>query len=95
MDHEREENHNGHIAVAVITPSGTYPGDDDFRRSSGCEVVDDILKKAAARLRLPNTTDWVAFVENRLLEPQKTFVDNDLQGIVEIEWHKEEGGGGA
>lgn len=97
MDHEHEENHNEHdvIAVAVITPSGTYPDDDDYRRSFGGEVVGHILEKAATHLHLTNTSDWVAYVDNRPIELQKTFAHNGLHGIIEIEWHKEEGGGGA
>lgn len=90
-DHEKK----GPIAVAVITPSGTFPDDEDYRRSYEGEKVEVILKEAAAHLHLTNTTDWVAFVENRPIEPHKTFAENDLCGIVEIEWHKHEGGGGA
>jgi hypothetical protein len=97
MDHEHEENHREHgpIAVAVITPSGAYPDEDDYRRSYGEETVGHILDNAAAHLKLTNTTDWVAYVENKPIDPQKTFAANDLRGIIEIEWHKAEGGGGA
>jgi hypothetical protein len=83
------------VAVAVITPSGTFPNDDDYRRSYGGEVVENILKEAAKHLHLTNTSDWVAFVENRPIDPAKSFGANDLIGIVEFEWHKHEGGGGA
>ncbi len=97
MEHERDEKHeeNQPIAVAVITPSGTYPNDDDYRRSYAGEVVGHVLENAANHLHLTNTADWEAFVENRPIEPDKTFAVNDLHGIVEIEWHKKEGGGGA
>lgn len=97
MEHEHDERHgeNRPTAVAVITPSGTYPDDDDYRRSYGGEIVGDILEKAAVHLHLTNTADWEAFVENRPIDPRKTFEANDLHGIIEIEWHKKEGGGGA
>jgi ligand-binding SRPBCC domain-containing protein len=96
-DHESgvRNDPNGPIAVAVITPSGIFPNDDDYRRAYEREVVDEILKAAAKKLGLTDTTDWVAFVQNRPIEPPKTFADNALRGVVEIEWHKHEGGGGA
>jgi hypothetical protein len=92
--HEECEEHRL-IAVAVITPSGTYPDDYDYRRSTGTEIVGHILEKAAAHLHLTNTSDWDAFVDNRQIDPNKTFAENHLHGIIEIEWHKREGGGGA
>ncbi len=97
MEHDHHDKHgeNHPIAVAVITPSGTYPDDDDYKRSYSEEVVGKILEAAAAHLHLTNTTDWEAFVENRPIDPHKTFHANHLHGIIEIEWHKKEGGGGA
>jgi hypothetical protein len=100
-DHEEDGEGHGHhqeqgaVAVAVITPSGTFPNDDDYRRTFEGEVVEKILKEAADHLHLTNTADWVALVQNRPIDPAKTFAENDLCGIVEIEWHKHEGGGGA
>lgn len=91
--------HNEHgsdypVAVAVITPSGTFPNDDDYRRANGGEQREQILNAAAQHLRLTNTADWVAYVRNRQVDPKKTFSENELHGIVEVEWHKHEGGGG-
>jgi hypothetical protein len=100
MSHESEssaerQKHGGPVAVAVITPSGTFPNDDDYYRAYEQELVGEILKLAATRLGITNTTDWVAFVDNRPIDPAKTFAANELSCIVEIEWHKHEGGGGA
>jgi hypothetical protein len=92
---ERPLEAEGSVAVAVITPSGTFPNDDDYRRAFEGEIIADILRQAAQHLRLTNTSDWVAYVENRPLDPAKSFAANRLCGIVEIEWHKHEGGGGA
>lgn len=86
---------NGAVAVAVITTSGTFPDVDDYRRAFEAERVGEILAKAATKLDLTNTSDWDANVENRPIDPSKTFHENGLHGIVEIEWHKREGGGGA
>ena len=58
------------------------------------EVVAKLLAKAAHKLHLTNTTDWVAFVGERQINPELTFKENVLSGTVEIEWHKPEGGGG-
>jgi hypothetical protein len=98
-DHDKEGEGHGHhqgpVAVAVITPSGIFPNEDDYRRAYETEVVQVILDEAKKKLGLTNTADWVATVENRPIDPAKTFEQNDLCGIVEIEWHKHEGGGGA
>jgi hypothetical protein len=81
--------------VAVITPVGIYPDEDDFRREPETTVIEKVLKAAADKLKITNTSDWVAKVDGRKLDPQKTFKQEHLSGIVEIEYHKHEGGGGA
>lgn len=83
------------IAVAVITPSGTFPSDDDYRRSDGSQAIAEVLALAGAHLKLTNTSDWVAYSNDKLLTVGDTFQHNGLHDIVEIEWHKQEGGGGA
>jgi hypothetical protein len=83
------------MAVAVITPSGTFPNDDDYRRSYRAQPVSEVLEAAKEHLKLTNVSDWVAYVENRPINAADTFAGNHLRGIVEIEWHKHEGGGGA
>ena len=90
-----EEHKEGAVAVAVITPSGTYPNDDDYRRAYEAELVETVLAAAKKELKITDTNGWVALVENRPIDPHKTFAENHLRGIVEIEWHAEEGGGGA
>lgn len=98
---EQAKEHDAHactthdIAVAVVTPSGVYPDDDDFRRAQGITRVEEILKLAADALKLTNTSDWVALACGRDIDPAKSFNANHLHGVVEIDWHKREGGGGA
>ncbi len=89
--------HQAHhdLAVAVITPVGTFPDDDDFRRVPETETVAKVLEQAAKTLKLTNTADWVAHADGRHLNVHETFKANGLRGICEIEWHKHEGGGGA
>jgi hypothetical protein len=83
------------VAVAVITPAGIYPDDDDFRREAESTLVAVVLEQAAKALKLTNTADWVAHADGRPVDARRSFAENGLHGIVEIEWHKHEGGGGA
>jgi hypothetical protein len=83
------------VAVAIITPVGLYPDEDDFRRAARKTIIDEVLKLAAEKLKITNTADWVAKVDGHKIDTGTSFKDNDLKGIVEIEWHKKEGGGGA
>lgn len=94
MEDESAKNH-GPVAVAVITPSGIFPTPDDYRRAYEAEPVKQVLDATAHELKIKDTSDWVAYVDNAPIDPAKSFHENGLHGIVEIEWHKREGGGGA
>lgn len=91
-----DDAHKHHdVAVAVITPVGTYPDDDDFRRASETTVIAAVLEDAANKLKITNTTDWVARVDGREINTSHSFKQEKLSCIVEIEWHARAGGGGA
>lgn len=92
---EQEHNDKGPVAVAVITPSGIFPTPDDYRRAYEREIVKGVLDATAEKLNIKDTSDWDAYVDNAPIDPAKSFAENGLCGIVEIEWHKREGGGGA
>lgn len=96
---ERGADAGGHkeidVAVAVITPAGVYPDDEDFRRVAETTVIAVVLEQAKKQLKITNTADWVARVHERDINVNNTFRQDHLSGIVEIEWHKREGGGGA
>jgi hypothetical protein len=92
---KREGQAERDVAVAVITPVGIYPDDDDFRRAAEKTVIAEVLKLAANKLKITNFADWVARVDEREIDTARTFEQERLSGIVEIEWHKREGGGGA
>jgi len=83
------------VAVVVITPKGIYPDEDDFRRVAETTVIAEVLKAAADKLKITNTSDWIAKVDGRRIDPSKTFKNEKLSCIAEIEYHKHEGGGGA
>jgi len=90
-----EDKKISHLGVAIITPDGTYPGEDEYRRVSGQEKIGAILKLAADALKITNTTDWIAKAGDRQLDPTRTFAEEKLSCVVDIEYHKHEGGGGA
>jgi hypothetical protein len=92
---DQEGRGGGTLAVAVITPDGIYPNPDDYRRAYGAEIVQSVLDAAKHQLDIKDTSDWDAYVDNAPIDPAKSFAENGLSGIVEIEWHKREGGGGA
>ena len=84
-----------YLGVAVITPDGTYPEEDGYRRISELDRIATVLKAAADALKITNTSDWVAKVGDRVLDPMRTFAEEKLSCVVDIEYHKHEGGGGA
>lgn len=89
------ETENKEVAVAIITPSGIYPSEDTLYRADAESPVATVLSLAAEALGLTNTTDWVARIGEREINAQESFKKLHLRCIVDIEWHKPEGGGGA
>ena len=91
-----DKHHHEHdVAVAVITPAGIYPDENEFRRAPDTEIIKVVLDAAADKLHLTNTSDWVARADDRTINIDRTFREEHLAGIIEIHWHKHEGGGGA
>jgi len=53
---------------------------------------------AKSKLEIKDTKDWVVDVlgeDKKVIDPSEAFKKLGLKCIVEIEWHKGEGGGGA
>lgn len=94
-EHDHGEDGPGELAVAVITPSGIFPGDELFQRVTKHSTIGSILHAAAAGLNLTNTEGWVVRIGERHLNPAHTFGQEHLKCLVDIDWHKPEGGGGA
>lgn len=82
------------IEVTVFTTSGTFP-EEGALRVPPVTVVKQVLARAAAKLGLTDTTDWVVTVGGRDINPGHSFTQNGLAGRVELEWGPREGGGGA
>lgn len=83
------------LGAAVITPVGTFPGETEYQRVYPNDRISSILVLAANKFALTNTADWVAHVADRQINTERTFREEGLLCVVDIEWHKPEGGGGA
>ena len=81
------------VMVAVYTTAGAYPSKGQ-ERVKGTETVGDILSKAGSTLKLTDTSNWVATVDGRKIDPSKSYEANELKGTVTIHWGPREGGGG-
>lgn len=82
-----------HVEVRVITTSGVYP-ESGFDRVPDHQAVDVILKKAAHKLHIADTSGWIAVVGGRRIDVAKSYHDNALHGRVEIDWGPDHGAGG-
>lgn len=89
-----EEKHpHEKVHVRVITTSGSYPK-EGFEAVPATEVVQEILKRAAHKLKLTDTSGWIAMVEGREINSASTYAQNNLRGHVKIDFGPREGGGG-
>lgn len=93
MSQETKDVQEQFVGVAVVTTSGSYPT-TGFERTPVRQKVSVILKKAAHELHITDTTDWVATVDEKEIDPSKTFHELNLHGQVEIDYGPREGGGG-
>lgn len=100
MNTEEKQPGNGHeaaadnfVEVAVVTTSGSYP-ETGFERTPIRQKISVILKKAANKLKITDTTNWVATVNDQEINVDATYVDLGLRGKVEIDFGPREGGGG-
>ena len=78
-----EEHHEKFVEVRVVTTSGVYP-EAGFERVPDHEHIEKLLKKAAERLRIPDTVGWIAMIDGRKIDITKSFRDDGLSGHVEI-----------
>lgn len=82
-----------HVAVRVLTTSGSYPT-KGYESVPASEAVIEILKRAAAALGIANTSEWVAKIEGDEIDPSQTYAALHLHGEVKIDFGKREAGGG-
>ena len=81
------------VEVAVVTTSGSYP-ETGFERTPIRQKISVILKKATNKLKITDTTNWIATVNDQEINVDATYLDLGLSGEVEIDFGPREGGGG-
>ncbi len=90
---QKDQGQNNKVEVSVATTSGFYP-DNGFNSVPVNQKVEVELKKAAKKLKLTDTSNWVASVSKNPIDPDKSYAENGLSGQIEIDWGPREGGGG-
>jgi hypothetical protein len=95
MDLSKREpgDHQRHIRVRVITTSGSFPR-HGHETVGVNEPVSEILKRAANALGIADTSEWVAKVDGKEVQVDKTYMELGLHGEVKIDYGRREGGGG-
>jgi hypothetical protein len=85
------------VKVSISTTSGFFPAEGSDRVPIN-QHVEVQLKHAQKELKIKDTTGWVATVINasgrHVIDPGRSYADNNLAGIIEIDWGPSEGGGG-
>jgi acid stress-induced BolA-like protein IbaG/YrbA len=94
MANENEKGGDGsHIEVAVITTSGRFPAQGTDRVAIH-QPVDNELKNAVKELKIVDTTNWVARVDDKEIDPNKSYLENGLSVTAIMDYGPREGGGG-
>jgi hypothetical protein len=91
QDKDKPENH---VLVAVATTSGSWPK-EGFETVPSHQKVSVFLKKAVAKLEIVSTDGWVAKVDNKEIDIEKSYLENHLTGQITIDYGPKEGGGGS
>jgi hypothetical protein len=81
------------VQVRVVTTSGSFPK-HGYERAPINQPVKVILQHAAKALEIVDTAGWVARVEDREIDPNRNYQDNNLSGKIVIDYGPREGGGG-
>jgi hypothetical protein len=85
------------VEISIATTAGFYPP-EEFERVPARQKVEVELHKAKEKLKIRDVTGWIATVNapngKRRVDPNLTYLENELKGRVEIDWGPSEGGGG-
>ena len=92
-DQEKDKPDN-HLFVAVVTTAGSWPK-AGFEKEPNHQKVSVFLKKAVQELKIVSTDKWVAKVDNKELDIEKSYLENGLSGEITIDYGPREGGGGS
>lgn len=82
------------INVRVHTTSGNYPA-QGHEKVHLTEQVQEILKRAADKLELVGTTDWIVRIGDKVISASSTYDQLGEHGEVKLDWGANEGGGGS
>jgi len=93
MNEQSETKPDHHVEVIVVTTSGLFPPSGSDRLASN-QPVKNQLKKAVKELHIVDTTNWVATVGGTQIDPDKSYTENGLSGLVSIDYGPSHGGGG-
>lgn len=89
-----QDNTDSHVEVAIVTTSGRFPA-EGTERVAAHQPVNNELKKAVKELKIVDTTNFIARVGEKEIDPNKSYVENQLTGTVIIDYGPREGGGGS
>lgn len=81
------------ITVSVHTTAGVFPAEGVLRVDADTKVA-DVLRRAAKKLKLSETTGWVVSADGRDIDVERSFGQIGLTGDIVITWNAPEGGGG-
>ncbi|MEX2231640.1 MAG: hypothetical protein WD824_05745 [Cyclobacteriaceae bacterium] len=88
-----EKNEN-HVQVVVVTTSGSWPK-EGFEKIAAHQKVKLFLDKAIRKLNIVTTQQWAVKVGGKVIDPEKTYIEQGLFGDVLIDYGPIEGGGGS
>ena len=97
MEKEKDpkEKHEGNfVEVAVVTTSGSYPATGYLTIPIHQKVRVD-LEKASKELNIVDTSNWIASVGGNEINIELSYLENHLDGKVDINWGPRAGGGGS
>lgn len=83
-----------HIEVAVMTTNGRWPKGTEFDREAVHQPVAVELQQAKNKLNIASTEGWIATVDDKEIDPNKSYADNQLFGRIVIQYGPRAGGGG-
>jgi hypothetical protein len=88
----------GKVKLAISTTAGFFPA-EGFDEVAANQKIEVQLGKAARKLEITNTENWVATVNTptgrKTVAVASSYIENGLSGEVTIDWGPSEGGGGA
>lgn len=94
---KHEQKHDDHgenfVYVAVVTTSGSYPA-EGYDKAPANQKVRIFLAESARKLNIAYTSNWVARVGNKEINPEQSYEENGLSGEIDIDFGPREGGGG-